>query len=78
MAQRSFMNSPNSLNRALNTSVSLKRVNKVEICVEEAGRIFQLRVVTDVFVQDGDCRPLDQLPVRNKRSSHTKGTEQKH
>lgn len=38
-------------------------VNKIEICIEEAGGIFQLRVVTDVFVQNGDCGPLDQLPA---------------
>lgn len=41
----------------------LEGVNKIEICIEEAGGIFQLRVVTDVFVQNGDCRPLDQLPA---------------
>lgn len=40
-----------------------ERVNEIEICVEEAGGIFQLRVVTDVLVQNGDGRPLDQLPA---------------
>lgn len=38
-------------------------VNEIEICIEEAGGIFQLRVVTDVFVQNGDCGPVDQLPA---------------
>lgn len=36
-------------------------MNKIEIRIEETSGIFQLRVVTDVFVQNGDCRPLDQL-----------------
>lgn len=55
------------LNSFLNTGVALgipsEGVNKIEICIEEAGGIFQLRVVTDVFVQNGDCGPLDQLPA---------------
>lgn len=38
-------------------------VNKIEICIEETSGIFQLRVVTDVFVQNSDGRPLDQLPA---------------
>lgn len=40
-----------------------ERVNKIEIRIEEASGIFQLRVVADVFVQNGDCGPLDQLPA---------------
>lgn len=48
----------------------LKWVNKTEICVEEASGIFQLWVVTDVFVQYGECRPLDQLPAGMTDVSH--------
>ncbi len=33
------------------------------MCLEEAGHIVQLRAVTDVFVQNDDCRPLEQLPA---------------
>ena len=50
------------LNMSSCTSPS-EGVNKIEIRVEEAGGILQLRVVTDVLVQNGDCRPLDQLPA---------------
>lgn len=32
-----------------------ERVDKVKICVKEASWIFQLWVVTDMFVQNGDC-----------------------
>lgn len=32
---------------------SSKGVDEVEICVEEAGGVFKLRVVADVFVQHG-------------------------
>lgn len=32
-----------------------ERVDKVKIGVKEASWIFQLWVVTDVFVQNGDC-----------------------
>lgn len=38
-------------------------MDKVEVRVEEAGWILQLRVMADMFVQDGQCRPLDQLPA---------------
>lgn len=43
-----------------------ERVNKIKICIEEAGRIFQLRIVTDVFIQNGERRPLDQLPAETR------------
>lgn len=38
-------------------------MDKVKICIEEAGWILQLRVVADVFVQNGERGPLDQLPA---------------
>ncbi len=59
----SFIHSSDSCVGSLNTGVSSERINEVEKCFEEAGLMFQLRAVTVVFVQDGDCRPLDQLPA---------------
>lgn len=38
-------------------------MNEIEVGAEESGGVFQLRVVTDVFVQNGDCGPLNQLSV---------------
>lgn len=42
---------------------SSERVDKIKVSVDEASWIFQLRVVADVFIQDGECGPLDQLPA---------------
>lgn len=42
---------------------SSERVDKIKVSVHEAGGIFQLRVVTDVLIQDGECGPLDQVPA---------------
>lgn len=43
------------LQQVLLFGVSSERVDKVEIGIKEAGGILQLRVVADVFVQDGNC-----------------------
>lgn len=44
----------------------LERMNKIKISIEEACGVFQLRVVTDVFVQNGHCWPLDQPSAGTK------------
>lgn len=44
----------------------LERMNKIKISIEEACGVFQLRVMTDVFVQNGHRRPLDQLSAGTK------------
>ncbi len=36
----SFIHSPNDLYKVSNAGVSLERVNKVELCIEESGQIF--------------------------------------
>ncbi len=65
--------------KVLNAGVTLERVNKGELWFTEGCRILQLRVVTDVFVQNGDCQPLVQLSAGagNIVSDHDDSTEDK-
>lgn len=57
----------------------LERINKIKISIEEPCGVFQLRVMTDVFVQNGHRRPLDQpsAGTKNERRQGAKYTLQK-
>lgn len=51
-------------------------MKEVKIRVEEAGGVFQLRVVADVFIQDGDRGPTHQLPTQqNTKNKMYVGSE---